>query len=81
MLLAEQLREQMPAVRVLWHCGGGSFKNQMKKADKSGAKVAIIIGEDELSAGQVQIKPLRGQGQTQAVSTVAANGAVQALIQ
>jgi len=81
MLLAEQLREQMPAVRVLWHCGGGSFKNQMKKADKSGAKVAIIIGEDELSAGQVQIKPLRGQGQAQTVSTVAANGAVQALIQ
>jgi histidyl-tRNA synthetase len=41
------------------HCGGGSFKSQIKKADKSGAAIAIILGEDELSSNTVQVKFLR----------------------
>ncbi len=41
------------------HCGGGSFKSQMKKADKSGAKIALIFGEDELAAQQISVKLLR----------------------
>jgi len=44
---------------VLMHVGGGSFKSQMKKADASGARYALIIGEDELKAGKVTVKPLR----------------------
>ncbi|MGB2181339.1 MAG: histidine--tRNA ligase, partial [Pseudomonadales bacterium] len=80
MLLAEQLRDQLPGVRVLWHCGGGSFKNQMKKADKSGATVALIMGEDELQAGQVQVKPLRGQSEAQMVAVDEISAAVQMLI-
>ena len=44
---------------VIQHCGGGSFKSQMKKADASGAKLALIVGEDELKAGEVTLKPLR----------------------
>jgi histidyl-tRNA synthetase len=80
MLLAEQLRDQLPGVRVLWHCGGGSFKNQMKKADKSGATVALIMGEDELQAGQVRVKPLRGQSETQTVAVNDISAAVQMLI-
>ena len=44
---------------VVQHCGGGSFKSQMKKADASGARLALIIGEDELGAGEVTVKPLR----------------------
>jgi len=53
-------------LRVLMHAGGGSFKSQMKKADASGAGYAILIGEDELSAGKVTVKPLRsGQPQFQ----------------
>lgn len=80
MLLAEQLRDQLPGVRVLWHCGGGSFKNQMKKADKSGATVALIMGEDELQAGQVQVKPLRGQSEAQTVAVDEISAAVQMLI-
>lgn len=44
---------------VILHCGGGSFKSQMKKADASGARFAVIIGDDEANAGEVSIKPLR----------------------
>jgi len=44
---------------VLQHAGGGGFKSQMKKADASGARVALIVGEDELRAGEVSLKPLR----------------------
>ena len=41
------------------HCGGGNFKKQMKRADKSGAKIALIIGENEKQAGEVAVKYLR----------------------
>ena len=44
---------------VMQHAGGGGFKSQMKKADASGARVALIVGEDELRAGEVSLKPLR----------------------
>ncbi len=59
LLLAEQLRSALPGVRLLSHCGGGSFKNQMKKADKSGARLALILGEDEIAQQQVAVKRLR----------------------
>jgi histidyl-tRNA synthetase len=61
--LAEQLRDHVAGLRVLTHCGGGSLKAAMKKADKSGAAVALIIGEQELAAGQVLVKPLRSGGE------------------
>lgn len=59
MQLAEQLRNGLPSLRVEVHCGGGSFKSQIKKADKSGAAVAVILGEDELTSNTVQVKFLR----------------------
>jgi len=59
--VAEGLRDQ--GIDVLFHCGGGSFKSQMKKADASGATFAVIIGDDEASAGEVTLKPLREEGQ------------------
>jgi histidyl-tRNA synthetase len=68
MQLAEQLRSDILNLRLLWHCGGGSLKNQIKKADRSGAKVVLIMGEDELAQGQIQIKPLQGQGVQQSIS-------------
>jgi histidyl-tRNA synthetase len=46
-------------LHVVLHCGGGGFKAQMKKADASGARFAVIIGDDEAGAGEVTIKPLR----------------------
>jgi histidyl-tRNA synthetase len=57
--LAENLRDHIPGLRLLQHCGGGSFKNQFKKADKSGAQFALILGEEEARAGTVAIKFLR----------------------
>ena len=55
--VAEQLRDAGLAVTL--HCGGGSFKSQMKKADGSGARFALIIGDDEVRAGEVTLKALR----------------------
>lgn len=56
---AERVRSGLPHLRVMNHCGGGNFKKQMKKADASGADIAIIIGEDEAANGQVTVKFLR----------------------
>jgi len=56
--VAEQLRDDK--LRVLLHCGGGSFKSQMKKADASGAQIAVVIGDDEAQAGEVAVKPMQG---------------------
>ena len=55
--VAERLRDG--GLSVLLHCGGGSFKSQMKKADASGARFAVIVGDDEALAGDVSVKPLR----------------------
>ncbi len=57
--LAENLREQMPRLGLVVHAGGGSFKSQMRKADKSGARVALILGEAEIEAGTIAVKYLR----------------------
>ncbi len=61
--VAEGLRDQ--GIGVLLHCGGGSFKSQMKKADGSGATFAVIIGDDEAATGEAQLKPLREEGAAQ----------------
>ena len=61
--VAEGLRDQ--GIDVLFHCGGGGFKSQMKKADASGATFAVIIGDDEANAGEVTLKPLRSNGEAQ----------------
>jgi histidyl-tRNA synthetase len=61
--VAEGLRDQ--GINVLQHCGGGSFKSQMKKADGSGATFAVIIGDDEATTGEAQLKPLRAEGSAQ----------------
>ena len=67
MLLAEQLREALPALRLMTHCGGGNFKKQIKRADKVGAEIALILGEAELANGEIGIKYLREQGEQQAL--------------
>ena len=56
---AESLRSLCPEARILTHGGGGSFKNQLKKADRSGARLALIMGEDEAAAGTLTVKHLR----------------------
>jgi histidyl-tRNA synthetase len=59
--VAEQLRDDNK--HVVLHCGGGSFKSQMKKADASGARVALVIGDDEAQANEVSVKPMLGGAQ------------------
>jgi len=59
LLLSERIRDELKDVKLQVNCGGGSFKSQFKKADKSGAKLAIIIGEDEAHRGEVALKNLR----------------------
>lgn len=65
--IAEQLRQSAPSLRIVNHCGGGNFKKQMKRADKLGAQVALILGENELVNQQITVKNLRQQGEQETV--------------
>jgi histidyl-tRNA synthetase len=66
--LAEHIRDLHPEIKMITHCGGGSIKSQMKKADKSGANVALILAEDELKSEQLTVKYLREKKQQTTVS-------------
>lgn len=68
LIIADQLRSALPTLKLLLHCGGGSLKNQFKKADKSGAQFAIILGEQEFAACSVTIKNLRIEGEQHRVT-------------
>jgi len=68
LMLAEQWRDAVPESRIQNHCGGGNMKKQIKRADKSGAHVAIILGEDELAKQEVTVKYLRGQQEQQSMA-------------
>ncbi len=68
MALAERLRDEVPGLRLMQNLGGGSFRAQFKRADKSGAALALVLGESELEAQTVQIKPLRQSGEAVVVS-------------
>ncbi|MFK7831381.1 MAG: histidine--tRNA ligase [Congregibacter sp.] len=59
----ETLRDMYPGLRVVQQLGGGSFRSQMKKADRSGAPLALLWGVDEVEAGEVTVKPLRDGGE------------------
>ncbi|EPJ8783225.1 histidine--tRNA ligase [Pseudomonas aeruginosa] len=66
--LAERLRSAIPGIRLLVNAGAGSFKSQFKKADKSGARFALILGEDEVANRVVGFKPLRDEGEQQSIA-------------
>lgn len=66
--IAQELRSALPNLKVMSHCGGGNVKKQMKRADKSGASVALLIGEDELAEGMVTVKHLRNDIEQQRVA-------------
>lgn len=59
LVISEQIRENLPGINVQMNCGGGSFKSQFKKADKSGARIALVLGEDEVNQQQIAVKYLR----------------------
>jgi histidyl-tRNA synthetase len=60
--LAEALREAWPSLKLQVNLGGGSFKTQFKRADKSGAQFAVVLGDDEAARGVVSVKDLRRDG-------------------
>ncbi|MBH3341040.1 histidine--tRNA ligase [Pseudomonas mendocina] len=66
--LVEGLRDELPGLRLLLNTGGGSFKSQFKKADKSGARYALILGDDELAGRVVGCKPLRDDSEQKSVA-------------
>lgn len=57
--LAERLHDELPTLRLQMNCGGGGFKAQFRRADHSGARFALVLGDDEVNAGTLAIKPLR----------------------
>lgn len=65
--LAETLRDELPRLGLVVHAGGGSFKSQMRKADKSGARIALILGEAEIAANTVSVKFLRQDRQQEEI--------------
>ncbi len=68
MLLAEEVRNEIPYLRVQYHCGGGSFKSQFKKADRSGAMIALILGGKEMETNTVTVKYLRDDREQETLS-------------
>ncbi len=74
--LAEKLRSELPHLRTMTHCSGGNFKKQFKRADKSGAKFALVIGESEVQNQQVVVKDLLSGAEQQ---TLALNDVVEYL--
>ncbi len=74
--LAEKLRSELPHLRTMTHCSGGNFKKQFKRADKSGARFALVIGESEVQNQQVVVKDLLSGAEQQ---TLALNDVVEYL--
>jgi histidyl-tRNA synthetase len=75
LVLAEQLRDASPGRGIAVHCGSAKFKTQFRRADESGARLALILGDDELARGVVALKPLRGAETTQTEYPTAEVGA------
>lgn len=79
-VLAERLRDAVPGLRLLMHCGGGSFKSQMKRADRSGARYALILADDEIAGDTVTLKPLREARAQQSLGNAALVGYLDELV-
>lgn len=67
-VISEMVRDAFPSLNVQMNCGGGSFKSQFKKADKSGASYAIVMGESEVAEKVAAVKPLRIEGEQKTVA-------------
>ncbi len=67
--LAENIRDSEEGYRIVVDCSEGKFKSQLKKADASGARLALILGEDEVANGQVTVKQLRESGEQRSIDS------------
>ena len=66
-MLAEELRDAYPNLSIEMNLNGGHFKQQFKRADKAGADIALILGDDEISKQTVGVKPMRSEGHQETV--------------
>jgi histidyl-tRNA synthetase len=65
--LAEELRDRLPGLRMVLHAGGGKLQAQLKRADRSGASLALILGENEAAESRIQVKSLRSEASQQSI--------------
>jgi histidyl-tRNA synthetase len=80
MVFAGELRDAVKGLRLLTNCGGGSFKSQFRRADRSGARLALVIGDDEAEHGRVTLKPLRGESAQETLAQADAAGRLGRLL-
>ncbi|RDV29278.1 histidine--tRNA ligase [Alteromonas aestuariivivens] len=78
--VAEELRDSLPQVRIMMHCGGGNLKKQLKRADKTGASVALLLGNEESQNQQVVIKPLRDGSEQATMALGQLSGYLESLL-
>jgi len=75
--LARKLRAALPGIRIRTHAGAGKLKNQLRRADQCGVRIALMIGADEMSAGTVTVKYLRGEAEQQTLTLEQAANALR----
>ena len=78
--VSEHLRDTLPTVRVMMHCGGGNFKKQLKRADKTGARFALLLGSQEMQSREVAVKPLRDGQEQQTIAFNALSSTIADLL-
>lgn len=78
--VSEHLRDTLPNVRVMMHCGGGNFKKQLKRADKTGASIALLLGSQEMQSREVAVKPLRDGQEQQTIAFDALSSTIADLL-
>ncbi|MBQ4829606.1 histidine--tRNA ligase [Alteromonas sp. MMG017] len=78
--VSEHLRDTLPNVRVMMHCGGGNFKKQLKRADKTGASFALLLGSQEMQSREVAVKPLRDGQEQQTIAFDALSSTIADLL-
>ncbi|AEF02345.1 histidine--tRNA ligase [Alteromonas sp. KS69] len=78
--VSEHLRDTLPNVRVMMHCGGGNFKKQLKRADKTGARFALLLGSQEMQSREVAVKPLRDGQEQQTIAFNALSSTIADLL-
>ena len=80
LVFADELRDSIPQLRLQLNCGGGSFKSQFKRADKSGARFALVIGDEEVEAQTVSLKPLREKAEQEVLAQAATAARIGSLL-
>ncbi|VEL97815.1 histidyl-tRNA synthetase [Alteromonas sp. 76-1] len=78
--VSEHLRDTLPNVRVMMHCGGGNFKKQLKRGDKTGARFALLLGSQEMQSREVAVKPLRDGQEQQTIAFNALSSTIADLL-